>query len=395
MLDIDQVRAETPGCKEITHLNSAGAGLMPQPVIDAIQSYIEYESITGGYAAAEFTRKEIQQLYQLAGQFLNCSEDEVAFTGSATDSYNRALSCIPFEEGDVILTTTNDYSSNQIAFLGLAKRFGIKIVKIHDTPNGEIDLNDLEHKLKSLHPKLLAITHIPTNSGLIQPIVEIGEIVRSFDTLYIVDACQTIGQLQIDCQKLYCHFLSATMRKFLRGPRGMGILYVSKETLQNGYEPLMMDMHGAKWIDEFEYQPISSAKRFEDWEFSFALLMACKAAISYALDIGMVRIEQRNKLLQTYLLEQLKKRLPEARVLDQGKVKANLITIHIPGYEPTFLKNELLNRKINVSASTLGAGLVDFRRKGVNGALRISPHYYNTNAEIDICIDALLDIIKP
>ena len=393
MIDIDRIREDTPGVSTITHLNSAGAGLMPRPVIEAIQSYITYESMVGGYAAVEYKQYEFEKLYQLAAQFLGCNADEIAFTGSATDSYNRALSAIPFQLDDIILTTSNDYSSNQIAFLGLAKRYGVKIYKINDTENGELDLDDLRVKLHTLRPRLLAITHIPTNSGLIQPIKEAGDIVRNYDTLYLIDACQTIGQLGINCQLLNCDFLSATMRKFLRGPRGMGVLYVSKKTLDLGYEPLLLDMHGARWTDEFHYEPVDSAKRFEDWEFSFALLKGCKAAFSYAMEIGMDKIEERNTMLKNHLLDRIRDVLPQARILDRGSQLANIVTLDIPGFTASDIKNQLRERKVNVSASPLGAGLLDFRRKGVDGALRLSPHYYNTTEEIDFGLQIIAEII--
>ena len=391
--EIKKLRDETPGCTQVNHLNNAGAALMPKPVIAAIVNHIELEGQVGGYEAADVKKAVINEFYSVAAKMLNCNSRNIAFTANATDGYTRALSAIPFEKGDVILTTNDDYISNQIHFLSLAKRFGVVIKHIKNAPDGGIDLDDLDAQLHQWKPKLLAITHIPTNSGLVQPVEEIAAIVKKHDTIYLLDACQSAGQIPLDAVKLNCDFLSVTSRKFLRGARGAGFLYVSDKALDKGLEPLFIDMRGADWVAKDEYVPRDGAIRFEDWEFAYALLLGTKAAIEYYLAVGPERIWNRIQLLASYTRKQLAK-IPHLRLLDKGPQLCSLITFTIPGLNPEQIKAELFKRNVNVVTSYRKFAVIDFDEKGVEWAIRVSPHYYNLETEIDLFVFELIQIIQ-
>ena len=396
--EIEKFRKATIGCENVNHLNNAGASLMPNVVTQAILEHIKLESEIGGYEAAALKANEIQDFYVQAGKLINCNASNIAFTASATDSYTRALSAIPFAAGDIILTDNDDFISNQIQFLSCKKRFGIKIVRINNATIGGVDLKDLEEKLFTLKPKLLAITHIPTNSGLVQSVKNIGEIYSRYEKIhgnkswYILDACQSAGQMKLDVEELKCDFLSITIRKFLRGPRGTGFLYISDKALQYGLEPLFIDMRGAEWIEKDEYKQQPDAKRFEDWEFAYALLLGSKVAIEYCLNIGEEKIWQQIKTLSNYMRSELTK-INNVRVLDKGPEIGGLVTFTVNNSEPKYIVNELLKRKINVVPSFRNFAVIDFDEKGVTWAVRASPHYYNTLAEIDFFIAAVKEII--
>ena len=280
-MNIDQVRNDTTGCSTVIHLNNAGAALMPRQVTDAIRNYITDEENYGGYEVADKRANELNSFYDYAAALFNTKPRNIAFTTNATDSYNRALSSVNFQRGDVVLISGNDYPSNFIAYLSLRKRFGIKIILVNNTETGEIDLDDLEIKIKKFSPRLVSVTHVPTSSGLVQPDNDIGKIIQNYDTLFLVDACQSLGQLHVDAGATNADFISGTFRKFLRGPRGAGLLYVSDKALQAGYEPLFPDLHGAEWIAENKYRPEAGARRFEDWETAYALMMGSKEALKY------------------------------------------------------------------------------------------------------------------
>lgn len=390
--EIETLRKDTPGCANVIHLNNAGAGLMPDPVTQAILSHIQLEASIGGYEASAIKQAEIKGFYTAAARLLNTSAANIAFTASATDSYTRALSSIPFKTGDVILTSNDDFISNQIQFLSCQKRFGIRIERIQNAPEGGIDLNDLDHKLKTTKPRLVSITHIPTNSGLIQPVKQIGEIISRYDTWYILDACQSIGQMKLDVKELKCDFLSATCRKFLRGPRGTGLLYISDKALTQGLEPLFIDMRGAEWIEKDLYRPVADAARFEDWEFPYALVLGTRSAIEYCLHVGEDRIWQRVKELSDYMRHELSS-LQKLRVLDRGPELGGLVTFTIEDSDPVYLTQQLLSRRINVVPSYRKFAVMDFDEKGAAWAIRASPHYYNTIDEIDRFIDAVKQLI--
>ena len=284
--ELVQLRMETPGTSERIHLNNAGAALMPQIVLDTIKDYLDLESRIGGYEARMQEADRIKGFYSSTAQLINTQNKNIAYTSNATDSYNRALSSIAFQQGDIILTTRQDYASNQIAFLQLKKRFGIKVLRAENAPSGEVDLNSVEQLIRTHRPKLVAVTHIPTNSGLIQPVEAIGEMCQSSDTLYLVDACQSAGQLELDVQKMHCDFLSVTMRKFMRGPRGAGYLYISDKALRGDFESLFVDLGGASWYEADQYKLMETAQRFELWEKSYALLLGSKVANEYAMKVG-------------------------------------------------------------------------------------------------------------
>lgn len=397
--EVQKFRNETSGTRNIIHLNNAGAGLMPDPVTMALLDHIKLEAEIGGYEAAEIKSDAIRAFYEQAALLFNCKPANIAFTASATDSYTRALSSIQFNKGDIILTDKDDFVSNQIQFLSLQKRFGIKIIHINNAPTGGIDLNDLEEKLKKYQPKLLAITHIPTNSGLVQPVNEVAKIFSSYSQLYpektwyILDACQSAGQMKLDVQNLQCDFLTLTGRKYLRGPRGTGVLYISDKTLHAGLEPLFIDMRGAEWIEKDKYKQQPDGKRFEDWEFAYSTVIGTGAAIEYCRKIGEDKIWKQVKLLSGMLRNKLSA-IERVRILDRGVEKGGSVTFHVEGSGPEFIVKEFLKRKINVVASYRAYGLIDFDEKGVEWVIRASPHYYNTISEIEIFIEALKEIIQ-
>jgi selenocysteine lyase/cysteine desulfurase len=395
---VQKFRDDTEGTKNVIHFNNAGAALMPGIVVQAQLNHIKLEAEKGGYEAAALLAATANALYSQFALLLNCTAANIAFTCSATDAYTKSLSSIPFEKGDIILTDCDDYVSNQIQFLSLKKRLGIQIVHIRNAAIGGVDVNDLETQLHKLRPKLLAITHIPTNSGLVQPVAEIASVYKAYSekhpgkTWYILDACQSTGQMKLDVQQLGCDFLSATCRKFLRGPRGSGVLYVSDRVLQAGLEPLFIDMRGAEWTAKETYTQEPGAKRFEHWEFSYSALLGTKAAIDYCLAAGEDKIWQQVKLLSAIIRQKLSA-IDRIRVLDRGPELCGLVTFYAEGQDPVHIVNELLKRKINVSASYRAFGLIDFDEKGVQWAVRASPHYYNTPEEIDTFIEAVREVI--
>jgi selenocysteine lyase/cysteine desulfurase len=390
-LDLARLRAETPGCASRIHFNNAGSGLMATPVLEAITEYLELEAELGGYEAADAREEAIHDFYVATARLLGCEARNIAFAPNATDAFARALSSIPFVPGDLILTTRDDYISNQIAFFSLRKRFGVDVVHAPNVPEGGVDIGAMERLMRERRPRLVAVTHIPTNSGLVQPVAEIGRSCRELELLYLVDACQSVGQYAIDVEQLGCDFLSATGRKFLRGPRGSGLLYVSDRALAAGYEPLFIDMRGARWVGPEDYRQVETAARFEDWEFSYATLLGAAAAIRYALTIGIDAIAERTPALGAALRERLAE-LDGVRIFDRGRRRCAIVTFTVDGWNSEVLMTELRRRRINSSVSAREHALYDFTDKGVEACVRMSPHYYNTEQEVDEVVGAVREL---
>lgn len=388
MTSIRRLRSNTPGCAHRIHLNNAGAALQPRPVLCAVQEHLKLEAEIGGYEAADLRAAELADFYTVVARLLGARPRNIAFAASATDAYARALSAVPWRSGDVILTTENDYVSNQIAFLALQKRLGVKVLRAADSTSGGVDVDDLERLVKTRHPVLVAVTHVPTSSGLVQPVEAVGQICRAYGVWYLVDACQSAGQMPLDVAKIGCDFLSATFRKFLRGPRGAGFLYASDRVLEAGLELLMPDMRGANWTGPDTYATLPNARRFEYWEMPPALILGSKAAAEYALELGLDWIETQVKK-NAALARRLLAGLPGVRSLDVGSELCGIVTAHCPDWTPEALMEHLSARRINCRVSTLGVAQIDFPKKDVDWALRVSPHYYNTEEEIGELAEAL------
>lgn len=364
---------------------------MPMPVIRTIQDYITLESRIGGYEAADASQAEIRAAYQSVADLLGARPANIAFTENATVSYLQALSSIPFERDDVILTTRNDYASNQIQFLSLQARMGVQVLKAPDQRGGGVDVQGVADLIRRHRPRLVSVTQIPTNSGLVQDVAAIGAVCREAGVLYLVDACQSIGQMPVDVDEIGCDFLSASSRKFLRGPRGAGFLYVSDRVLEEGLEPLFLDMRGADWIAEDRYRAAATARRFENWEFAWALVLGTGAAARYATAIGLEPIRDRVRALADRLRQALAA-IDGVRVLDRGSELCGIVSVWIEGRDPHDLVDRLREQRINTSAQVRVSAVLDYDEKGVPASLRLAPHYYNTEEEIDRTVRAICEL---
>ena len=384
-------RSDTPGCSRLVHLNNAGAALVPRPVSDAILGYLRLEQELGGYEARDAESEAIQRTYAALGRLLGAEARNIALVQNSTVAFAQAITAFDLGPGDIVLTSRSDYASNQIMYLSLARRRGVEIVRAPEAPEGGIDADEVRRLIRQRRPSLVALTWIPTNSGLVQPVEAVGQICREAGVPYLIDACQAAGQVPIDVLRLHCDYLSGTARKFLRGPRGLGFLYVSDRALQAGAHPLLVDMHGADWTEPDVFELTPDARRFETWEFAHALVLGLGAAAEYALAIGVDRAGQRARELAAYARASLAA-LPGIRVLDRGPELCAIATIAIAGRDTADIKLQLRARGINTSSPHREDAVIDMDEKQTTSALRISPHYYNTREEIDTAVEALREL---
>jgi len=378
-LAIDKLRAETPGCQNVLHFNNAGAALPPNVVIEAVKQHLDLEAAIGGYEAAEQEQSKIEHIYDAAAKLINCNREEIAFVENATRAWDMAFYGMKFKEGDHILTAQAEYASNYLAFLHIAKQKGVVIDIIDNDSYGQLDIHDVEKKLTD-NVKLIAITHVPTQGGLINPIVEVGEIANKYNIPYLVDTTQSIGQMPVDVQEIGCDFLCATGRKFMRGPRGTGFLYAKKSTWPQ-FEPPFIDLHSAKWIADNQYEIRQDACRFETWEQNIAAKIGLGVAIDYILQLGIDAIWERIQHLANQLRQKLQE-IPSVTLQDLGKNKCGIVTFTSSKINASELKKELIKRKINVSISITEYARLDLVKRNVPSLIRVSVHYYNTEDEI-------------
>jgi selenocysteine lyase/cysteine desulfurase len=379
-LDVARLRADTPACERLIHFNNAGASLMPSPVYRAVLDHLALEQNIGGYEAEHAAGPALEDFYASFAALLNCEPAEIAYVENATRAWDMAFYSLPLKEGDRILTAEAEYVSNFLGFLHQARRRGLEIDVAPSDSSGQLDLDALERMIGP-KTKLIAITHLPTQGGLVNPAEEVGRIARRHGITYLLDACQSVGQMPLDVRAIGCDLLSGTGRKFLRGPRGTGFLYVSKSILDR-LDPPFIDLHAADWTGARTYELRPDARRFENWECYVAGRVGLRAAVRYALEVGLEPIRAR----VTWLAEQLRaslSQLPGVAVHDLGRVRSGIVTFTKEGEAPRELQARLRAASINVSVSSKSSAQLDFGRRGLNQVVRASVHYFNTEQEID------------
>ncbi len=379
-LPIEKLRKDTPGCHNVLHFNNAGASLAPTPVIEAIKNHLDLESSIGGYEAAGSARGKIENFYKAAAKLINCTPEEVAFTENATRAWDMAFYSFKFKAGDKILTAVSEYASNYLAFLQVKKHSGAIIEVIKNDASGQLDINDLQNKIDA-RVKLIAITHVPTQGGLINPAEAVGKIARELNIPYLLDTTQSVGQMPIDVKKIGCDFLCATGRKYLRGPRGTGFLYVRKERIAE-CEPPFIDLHSATWVKDNDYVLSPTAERFETWEQNIAAKIGLGVAVDYAYQLGLPAIWERIKYLAKLLRDRLAK-IKSIELHDLGENKCGLVTFASKNTSPQEMQQHLSKMKINVSVSLEEYARLDLSQRKLPALVRASVHYYNTEEEIE------------
>ena len=385
-LDIALIRAQTPGCAHVLHLNAAGSALPSRRTLDATLDHLRLEAEIGGYEAADRARETLDGFYPSVARLIGAEAGEIAFVENATRAWDLAFYSLDFKPGDRILTCVSEYSSNYISYLQVAKKTGAEIVVVPDDRHGQIDLGALERAIDP-RTKLVSISHIPTQGGLVQPAEAVGKITNDAGVLYLLDACQSVGQLPVDVRKIGCDFLSMTGRKYLRGPRGTGFLYAKQATTAH-IEPIFLDNHAAKWTADNGYTVAGDAKRFENWERYFAGVIGLKVAADQANELGMDAIWARLRELADGLRARLAP-LKSITLTDLGQVKGAIVTFAVEGADHTALKLALRAQAINVSMSTQFSSRLDLKGRGLRDVMRASVHVYNTEAELDRFVAAL------
>jgi len=388
--DLERARAQTPGCTDRIHFNNCGAALMPTPVIDALKTHIDLEARIGGYEAAEAAEGKVQATYSALARMLNCSPREVAVVENATRGWDMAFYAIDFEPRDRILTCSAEYASNYIAYLQVARKTGAVIEIIPDDSHGAVDVDALRDAIDE-RVKLIAVTHVPTNGGLVNPAAKIGRVAREHGIPFLLDACQSAGQMPLDVEALNVDMLSATSRKFLRGPRGMGFLYVREEMISK-LEPPFLDLHAATWVSPDEYRLLDDARRFENWECNVAAKIAMGTAVDYALDWGLDAIESRVARLSSALREGLAS-LPAVRSRDLGTRQCGIVSFTVADQAPLAVVQGLKQRDINLSVSRATSTQINMHGRGLDAVVRVGIHYYNSEDEVARFMAALEEVV--
>lgn len=389
-MDIDKIRAETPGAESVLHFNNAGAALPPAIVVDTVIDYLQAEALIGGYEVAADRDGELSSVYSAASEFVGGKPENWAFLESATRAWNAAFSSLRFEPGDRVITTKAEYPSNMAGLLRAAEIQGIEIAIAPDDEHGQVDVAAVEDLLDE-RTRLVSVTHVPTQGGLINPAEAVGDLLRDTPTLYQVDACQSVGQLAVNIDTIGADILSFTGRKFVRGPRGTGMVWASDAALEQMSLPAGVDMQGAQWDEPMVITPLPGAQRFEPYEIFFAGKVGLAAALRYAHSLGIENIEARNNELSSSLRNRLAE-IPGVGVHDKGARKSAIVTFGVDGHDPSDIQTMLRSQGINVSVTAQASARLDFPERGLTNLVRASIHYYNTSEEVDQFVGVIAEL---
>jgi len=387
--DLERWRAQTPGCAAVLHLNHAGSSLPPDVVTSTVVDHLRLEERIGGYEAEDAARDRTEAVYTSVARLLGADRTEIALVENATRAWDMAFYAVALQPGDRIITGVAEYASNYLAYLHLKATRGVEIAVAPDDAEGALDVEALE-ALVDDRTRLIAVTHVPTNGGLVNPAERIGEVARRHGVLFLLDACQSVGQLEVDVRRIGCDFLSATGRKFLRGPRGTGFLYARTATTADQHPPFV-DLRAATWTDTDTYELRPDARRFENWESYVAGRLGLGAAVDYALEIGVDRIQTMVERVGEGLRARLAE-LPAVTVCDKGSRRCGIVSFRHARIDATTIREELRAKGINVSVTTETSTRLDFERRHLPDLVRASGHYLTTDDELDRFVAALRDL---
>lgn len=381
-IDVDEVRAQTRGVLNVVHFNNAGSSLMPAPVADTVVGHLRREEEIGGYEAAEEASGRLENVYSSVARLIGARPDEIALAENGSRAWAAAVYSFPFIPRGRLLIGRTEYPGNVLALRQLAERHDLDIAVLRDDGHGQVDVEHLQVELERGGVAMVALTHVPMANGLVNPAAEVGKRCRAAGVMFVLDACQSVGQMPLDVQALGCDVLAGTGRKFLRGPRGTAFLYVRDAVLER-LRPPMLDGHSATPAGAAGFAVRSDTRRFESWESSAAGRLGLGRAVDYALALGLEAVQERVAGLAELLRAELAA-VPGVTVHDRGTTRCGIVTFSVAGREAGGIKRQLAAHRINVS-------VVPHPRSSCTGTppvpemlVRASVHYYNTEAEVQL-----------
>ncbi|PSR59801.1 aminotransferase [Nocardia sp. MDA0666] len=390
MLDSDRLRADIPAYDTAgpppVFLDSAGSSLPPRIVVDTAVAHLRREAEIGGYRAASERLDDLAAVKTAIATLINADASAIALSDSASRSWSDFFYAVPLRPGDRILVSGSDYASNVIAALQRARAAGATVEAIPSDETGQIDLVALDSMLDD-RVKIVSLLHAPTNGGLVNPVAEATRIAHRVGALVLLDACQSAGQIGIDVAELGVDAMSATGRKWLRGPRGTGFLYVHPDVCRE-LEPSRLDLHSAAWTGPQDYRVASDASRFEFWECDVAARLGLGAAVNYLLDLGPENVYADVAAKARHLRENL----PSIRgitVRDLGTEHSGIVSFTVDGVDPGEVRETLRAADITVTVSYRSSTLLDMSARRLESVVRASPHCFVTLEELDRFLEAV------
>ncbi len=369
------------------NFNNAGSSRPYKEVNQEIKKYLDIEQLLGGYHAAKMFEKKLDKFYTNLSKLINCNENEISFLQSSTVAWNLFLNSINLKKNDNIVIFDNEYGSNHIFYI--KKEIKITVIPINNF--GEINLDELNKQINK-HTKCVCVCHIASQCGNIVPIEEIGRTIKNInpEIYYIVDACQSVGQINLDVKKIKCDVLVGSGRKYLRGPRGTGFIFLNNK-IRPRITPLILDMNNAKF--NFNNLRVNNRRVFENFEYSPALKVGLSKAIEKINKFGVNKSENIIKR-KSILLRKKLKNFKQISFFENLNFISGINTLRIKNINVNYIHKYLLSKKILCSVSSFDASPLYFKKKKIHSVIRISLHEYNKISEINYLVKCLIDLIK-
>ncbi|MBP2338318.1 selenocysteine lyase/cysteine desulfurase [Saccharothrix coeruleofusca] len=386
MIDLDKVRADTPAAASGVFLDSAGSSLPPRQVLDEVVGHLRREAEIGGYLAARERAEDLEAGYGVFAELLGAEPDEIAFTDSATRSWLAAFDAVPLGRGDRVLITEVEYAGNAVPILHRAREVGASVEVVPSDAAGQVDVAALRELLDE-RVRLVSLVHVPTNSGLVNPVREVVDAAHEAGALVLLDACQSMGQLPVRADELGADLISGTGRKWLRGPRGTGVLVV-RRSVAHRLRPRLVDLHSGSWVGPNEIELREDARVFELWETSIADRLGLIAAARYALELGVAAIAAEVADRARRLREGLSA-LPGVTVRDIGERQSGIVTFTVDGLPADLVRDRLAAEGVTVTSTYASSAVLDMARRGLDEVVRASPHYFIEPAQVERAVEVV------
>jgi cysteine desulfurase / selenocysteine lyase len=389
--DVARARADTPGCAHGVHLNNAGASLPPRPVTESVVNYLRCEELHGGYETFEALRPLVTRYRAAMATLIDAEPDEIAIAQNDTQAWATAFWGLvhsgAIAPGTSVVVDRAAYASHYVGLLQAQRYFGLTIKVAESDATGALSLDSLA-EIVDERVSVVALTHVGSHRGLVNPVEQAGTVIRGrSNALYVIDACQSLGQLPVSVRASGCDVLTGTGRKYLRAPRGTGVLFVASRVLDR-IDPPGIDGHSAAWVDASSYQLLPDARRFEQFEASMANRVGFGVAVDYAMSWGIDAIRSRIVELSEHLRAGLAS-LGAVEVLDGGHTRSGIVTFRERDREPAATQAVLRAAGVATSLVVARSARLDMDPAGLTSAVRASVHYYNTTDELDLMLSAL------
>jgi cysteine desulfurase / selenocysteine lyase len=390
-IDVEAERAQTPGALRVAHLNNAGAALPSRATLDAVIGHLRLEAERGGYEAAATASERLEGALDAVARLIGAGRDEVALVGSDTQAWVKAMWGFALgggiANGDRMIVDRLAYNSHYLGLLQVSELTGASIEVVPSAPDGTLELGALADSLARGGVALVTATQIGTHRGLVNPVEEVGPLCRRAGVPFLLDACQSVGQLPVDVDRIGCDALTATGRKWLRGPRGTGFVYVRAGFADRLHPPGISEA-SARWVDPHRYELRPGASRCAEFEGPIAAQLGLGVAVEHALDIGLEAIAARVSALGEALRGTLSA-IEGVEVHDGGVRRSGIVTFTVAGSPPEVVASGASTAGVNVSVSTSPWALLDMTAPRPTAVVRASPHYYNTDEELERLVEVV------